>query len=995
MTKRTYLLTLLCTILSVANMSAASLPYGYPQSERTKVSLNADWRFHLGDEDAKFYTTSTDDSAWELVSVPHTLKLTDIGLDGCKDVVSQPTFQRTVGWYRKDIFVSKSNKKVYIEFEGVHQVTTLWVNGRKVGIHSVGGYTPFNMDITAYVKRGAKNQVTILADNRMNEVTPPDPDSKDYVMFGGIYRDLYLVEKSQAHISSNLESKQSGVTITTPSVDPVNGNATICITTEVHNESRKSQDMMVVQRVVDARGKVVLKMSESFTIAAGERHLTSHSGGICEDVKFWSIELPYLYKVNTTLYNSAGEVVDVVDNRLGLRKIVLDPERGLLLNGKPTLLVGFNRHQNYGFIGDAAPNSLHYRDMLQLKQLGINAVRTSHYPQDDELIRACDELGMLVYEEAPSWHGISKVEEWYENLHKATQAMIRNHKNSPSIFAWGAGINHRGVVGEMQFLVKEEDPTRLTGSQNSRWTGWQTSGWSDIYANMNYAASIWEREEPQMAMEGNGGAEALAPYFREPKRIGMLSWVSAAYYTFSPDIRIEGDRTHHSGFMDVFRYPRKAELQWYPSQMKVKPYIYVKDAWSKDLKMLTIYSNATEIELKVNGVSQGRFYPSNALKYNGLTHAPFEITDFKYQDAELEVIGYREGEVMAEQRVQPITKAAALRLYADELGVPMRADGNDIVIVHAEVVDRSGNVIRDYVGDVQFKVTGDASIVGDELGKGYNPAQVMVGGASALIRAGKSSGKIKVVASCFGLKSDQIEIESGDYTTDIMAQDSYAIYDTETLVVDLGSPSQLNHFGWTPWESDSKQSSEVSIRPVTLSNYVGGHTPAGSDRSEVVAKGTKGAYDFKVAPMSSDGVLNWAGGGSAIGKNNNVFSDGVFCYDKEGLRLTISKLPAGEYTIKTYHHATISSKVKPKAALPTEIKSSDADKYIASKSLSICVDGDDVVSNVAVSGGSKLQYEDASTATTPLRIRGDGGSVEITIKGSGVWLNGFELVRKL
>ncbi len=992
--KRNYFLTLLCTLLSVASFAAEQLPNGYPESDRTKVSLNADWRFRLGDEEANYFATSTNDSAWELVSVPHTLKLTDIGLDGCKDEVTQPTFHRTVGWYRKDIFVSKSNKKVYIEFEGVHQTTTLWVNGRKVGLHSVGGYTPFNMDITDFVKRGAKNQITILADNRMDETTPPDPDKKDYVMFGGIYRDLYLVEKSPVHITSNLESKQSGVTITTPSVDPVNGNATICITTEVHNESRKSSDMMVVQRVVDARGNVVLKMSESFTLAAGERHLTSHSGGISEDVKFWSIEQPYLYKVNTTLLDSDGRVVDVVDNRLGLRKIVLDPERGLLLNGKPTVLVGFNRHQNYGFIGDAAPNSLHYRDMLQLKRLGINAVRTAHYPQDDELIRACDELGMLLYEEAPTWHGISKVEGWYDNLHKAARAMIRNHKNSPSIFAWGAGINHRGVVGEMQFLVKEEDPTRLTGSQNSRWTSWQTSGWSDIYANMNYAASIWEREEPQMAMEGNGGPAALAPYFRETKRIGMLSWASAAYYTFSPDVRVEGDRTHHSGFYDVFRYPRKAELQWYPTEMRLKPYIYVKDAWQKDLKMLTIYSNATEIELKVNGVSQGRFYPSNALKYNGLTHAPFEITDFKYQEAELEVIGYREGEQMASQRIQPLGKAAALRLYADELGIEMRADGNDIVIVHAEVVDLGGNVIRDFDGEVEFSVTGDATVVGAELGKGFNPSKVRVGGASALIRAGKSTGEIKVVASCFGLRSDQIMLESKPYTTDIIAQESYPIYDTERLVVDMGSDSQLNQFGWTPWESSDKLSSEITMRPVVLGNYVGGHTPEGSNRSEEVAKGTKGGYEFKVAPITKDGLLNWVGGASAIGKNNNVFSDGVFCYDAEGLRLTMSKLPAGEYEIRSYHHAPIVPKANLKANLPAELKSSDADKFIFSPIISVWVDGDEEVRDVKVSSGNILQYEDVTTAEATFRVE-KSGRAEITFKGKGVWLNGFELIRKL
>ncbi len=986
-------------LMSIVTASAKSnTPYGYPQTDRTKTLINSDWRFHLGDEDAKYYTTSTNDESWERVTIPHTLKLTDINLDGCDDDVTQPTFRRTVGWYRRDLFVEKSNKKVYIEFEGVQQVTTLWVNGKEVGVHSVGGYTPFSFDITKYVKRGAKNQITILADNRMNDVVPPDPDQKDYVIFGGIYRDIYLVEKNLAHITSNLESRESGVTITTPAVDPVNGNATINIRTEVRNEGSKSQTMCLVQRVVDATGEVVLKMSESFNIAAGAYHHSSLSGGVEEDVKFWNIEHPYLYRVNTTLYDAAGRAIDVVDNRLGIRKIELDAEDGLKLNGKKIKIVGFCRHQNYGFIGDAAPNSLHYRDMIQFKRLGLNCVRTSHYPQDDELIKACDELGILVYEEAPSWHGISESEEWYSNLHKATQAMIRNHKNSPSIFAWGAGINHRGVVGEMQFLVKEEDPTRLTGSQNSRWTGWQTSGWSDFYANMNYAASIWEREEPQMAMEGNAGAAALAPYFREDKRLGMMSWVSAAYYTFSKATKDQGgDRTHNYGVMDVFRYPRNMEMMWYPSQMKLNPYLYIKDDWSEGLKMLTIYSNATEVELYVNGKSQGRFLPSSAIKYNGLTRAPFEIKDFKYEAGEIKVVGYREGEIIAEKYAYTPSKAVAIRLLADEYGVEMKADGNDIVIVHAEVVDERGTLLRNYEGEVKFELSGNASIVGDEMGKGFNPSRIMAGAASALIRAGSAPSKIEVTAMCEGLKSATITIESKPHTTDMMAQESYAIYDKESLMVDFGSEKQLNQFGWTPWQSSDTKSAEVTIAPAKPTNYIAGATPSAANRSEVVAKGTKGAYDFTISTTSTEGVLSWVGGMSTIGRNNNLFADGVFCADNDGLTLTVSNLPAGDYSIRTYHHAPIKSKAK--RSDEAEAMSNIASKFIFSESISITVDGEPQTSGVEVTSGSLMQYDDVTCVTTSFTVNESGKSVKLNIKGTqsnaGVWLNGFEFVRRL
>ncbi len=986
--KRTYLLTLLllCVVGAVANNSA-TLPYGYPQSERTKSLLNAGWRFHLGDPEAEYFRTNTDDSRWEVVSVPHSLELTDITLNGSDDDLTQPTFNRNVGWYRKDIFVEKSNRRVYIEFEGVQQVTTLWVNGKRVGIHDIGGYTPFYFDITNYVKRGAKNQITILADNRVNQFTPPDPDKKDFVIFGGIYRDLYLVEKSPVHITSNLDSARSGVSITTPSIDVVNGNATINILTEVRNQSNKSQTMTLTQRVVDANGNVVLKLSDSFTIEAGDRYLSTLTGGVDSDVRFWSVDYPYLYKVNTTLCNSSGEAVDVVDNRLGLRSINLDPETGLHLNGKQIKLVGYNRHQNYGFIGDAAPNSLHYRDIAQLKELGINSIRTSHYPQDDELIRACDELGILVYEEPPTWHGISSDEEWYANLHKAARAMIRNHKNSPSIIIWGAGVNHRGVVADMQFLIKEEDPTRLTGSQNSRWTGNMTSSWSDIYANMNYIQSIWEREEPQVAMEGNSGPAALAPYMREDKRIGMLSWVSSAYYTFSHDTKPGADRTHSYGDLDVFRYPRKSAIKWYPAEMKLKPYLYIVDDWSEELQMLTIYSNATEVELIVNGKSQGRFRPSTSLKYNGLKHPPFEITEFDYESGEIEVIGYREGEVIAQQKSFTPTKATSLRLYADIFGVEMKADNNDIVILHAEAVDENGVHIRNYAGEVRYTITsGDASIVGDHIGKGYNPAQFMVGGASALIRAGERAGQIVVTASCEGLKPATITLESKPSTTDMVAQCAYPIYDKEVMMVDMGSPSQNNQFAWTPWVSEEKGSSEVAILYVEPTNYAAGSLPAASARSRVVKSGTQGAYNFKVAPSTS-GELKWIGGMSPIGKDNNLFADGVLCTGVGGVTLTIGNLPAGEYSIKCYHHSP--------SALPKAAKGAAA---IVPARVSAYIDGKPTrAQNIEVTYGGQMQYDIPAASTVHFTIEKSGESVKFSYKAdhNEVWINGFELTRKL
>ncbi|MFI3323053.1 MAG: glycoside hydrolase family 2 TIM barrel-domain containing protein [Rikenellaceae bacterium] len=979
--------------------TAQNLPNGYPQTERTKLLLNSEWKFFLGDADAPYYSVKTDDSRWESVTVPHTFCLTDLTINGSQDDKSQKSFMRDVGWYRRDIFIGNSNKKVYLEFEGVHQITTLWVNGKKVGVHSVGGYTPFNFDITDYVKRGATNQITILADNRVSQVTPPDPGQFDYIKFSGLYRDLYLVEKSLTHITSNLESMYSGVTITTPSVDYVNGNATIDIRTEVKNESNKAQKTTLVQRVVDADGSVVLKLSQSAEIGAGDSYRFSQIGGIDRDVKLWSIETPYLYKVNTTLYDESGKAIDVVDNRLGLRKIEYDYEKGIILNGKNIELIGLNRHQQFAYIGDAVPNSLHYRDMIQFKNLGLNCVRTAHYPHDDEIIKACDELGILVYEEAPTWISISPEQQWYENEQKANQAMVRNHKNSPSIIIWGAGINHRGAVAQSQFVVKQEDPTRWTASQNSRWTGWQTSNWADIFANMNYGPGIWAREEPLLAMEGNAGPEATAIYKRDPKMPGIFAWTAHAYYTFHVfDMDNSMEIRTRLGLMDAFRYPKDDCLYWYPAELKTEPYIHVKDSWTSELKMLTIYSNATEIELLVNGESIGRYAPSKRLIFNGLEHAPFEIENFKYSDGELKVIAYREGRVILEKSVYTLSKAEKLRLVADKYDVDFTADGNDILVVHAEVLDKNGMVIKDYEGEIKYSVKGDATIVGDEIGKGYNPAKVINGVGSALIRAGRSAGEVEISANSSGLASSSIVVETSKAQTDMMVADAYAIRDKEGVVVDLGGEGQLIQFGWTPWISEKQSSATISIAPATPQNYVAGFVPSTTDRSQIVESGTEGAYTFTIKCNSSDGVIRWLGEMNVIGHDSFVYGDGLLATDKNGVDLEISGLKKGDYSLTTYHHAPSSNTNEMDPNLD-RLKNESIHKLPYAKEISVSVNGKKEPSTTQVTSGKEQQYSKAATYTLDFTVENDGDIATITFRSednnNGIWLNGFEFFRYL
>ncbi|MCJ8163289.1 beta galactosidase jelly roll domain-containing protein [Pontibacter sp. E15-1] len=157
---------MLCACLLIAGKLYAQKTNGYEPSPRTKTSLNIGWKFFAGNPEATYYQKNVNDADWQTVHVPHTLELASLNLNNSTDEKSQETFQRNVGWYRRDVTVPADAQKVYVEFEGAHQVTDVWVNGKHVGQHKVGGYTPFHFDISTFVEKGAKNQLTLLVDNR-------------------------------------------------------------------------------------------------------------------------------------------------------------------------------------------------------------------------------------------------------------------------------------------------------------------------------------------------------------------------------------------------------------------------------------------------------------------------------------------------------------------------------------------------------------------------------------------------------------------------------------------------------------------------------------------------------------------------------------------------------------------------------------------------------------------------------------------------------------
>lgn len=955
-------------LLFIGKSFAQKLPYGFPNTDRTKTSLNQNWKFHLGDPDASYFKKDFDDSNWKDISVPHTLKLTSLALDGLNDEKTQLVFHRNVGWYRKNILVQKSQKKVFIEFEGAHQVTDLWINGEHVGQNAVGGYTPFHFDITNFIKKGEENQITLLVDNRRNEIVPPDPGPFDYVKFSGLYRDVYLVETNPTHITFNWETLNSGVNITTPTIDPINKNATINIKTAVKNENTKAINVTLATRIIDKEHIVVRRLVTEQQILPGQEFQFNQIGSLEDNVQFWDTENPYLYRVNSVVIVD-GKEIDFVENKIGLRKFELDPVRGFILNGKPIELIGFNRHQQYPYIGDAVPNSLHYKDVLQFKEFGFNIIRTAHYPQDDALLDACDELGILAYEEAPTWISISQKEAWWNNLDIAARTMVRNHRNHPSIVMWGAGVNHRGYVPRVHNTIKQEDPTRLTASQGARWTGWQASGLTDINANMLYGPFIWDRQEPMFAMEGRHGAAAVAPYKRDPLMTGLISWTAHAYYTFHPThdkANNKIDRTR-SGLMTIFRQPRPS-ADWYKSELLETPFVAIQEEWKNDVDAITVFSNANEVELFVNGKSIAKNKPSADTTYVGLDHPPFIFENIKYVKGKLKAKAYFEnGESLETSKGTP-GKAYAIKLQLDTEGRDFLADGSDILMAYATIVDRQGNVVSDSDKKIKFTTRGDATIIGDDAAINANPMFTEYGVAPALIKAGTKSGKITVYAKAKGLKSAKATVNTIANNNDIIASNSESIYDFKNERIDLGAADQLTQFGWNFWNGNDTSDNTYSFKDFEDSS-------------------------IEIRSASDEGFVKWLGEMNVIGKYGFAYGDGAIGVSDNGVNLVLKNLPKGNYKLKAWHHAprTNSDLMDPNK---DKLKSLNTYKLPYEKSIEVRIENSSDTPVVAkVTEGKQMQWDQPGSST--IYFTSDGAS-DTTInyngkEGKGIWINALEL----
>lgn len=359
-------------------------------SQNEKESINDSWKF-IKEDIPSAGNVDFDDKSWQKVNLPHTWNSIDS--------YTSRQYYRGIGWYRKELNLTNkyADKKLFINFEGAFLKAEVYVNGKFVGQHK-GGYTAFTFDISEYVNIPEKNIISIKVDNSKKLDLPPI--SGDYTMFGGIYRDVYLISNNKIHFDQ-MNFGSNGVFVDAPIVD--NNEVIVNIKGAITNQSNDNRNVVLLSKIIDNSGNLVTEIKSKIKVNAGAATNFQQASNKINNPNLWSPENPYLYSVQTSILSDDKSPIefDMQHAPLGLRWFKFSADSGFYLNGKSLKLIGAARHQDYMGLGNALDNDLNRRDVQLLKDMGGNFIRVSHYPQDLTVLEMCDKLGILVWEETP------------------------------------------------------------------------------------------------------------------------------------------------------------------------------------------------------------------------------------------------------------------------------------------------------------------------------------------------------------------------------------------------------------------------------------------------------------------------------------------------------------------------------------------------------------------------------------------------------------------
>ena len=773
-------------------------------SPRVRQSFDFNWRFHLGDVPAAS-APGFADAAWRQLDVPH-----DFSAEGefaPTNASGTAYLPGGIGWYRKSFTVPADweDKVVSIEFDGVSMNSQVWINGHLLGQRPYP-YSSFAYDLTPYLHIGGTNVLVVRADH--NEIA----DSRYYVG-SGIYRHVWLLATDKIHVPRH------GFYITTPRVSAE--SAEVRIETAVQNQTPDVAEVELITRLIAPDGKVVGEVSNQARIGARNDWSAEQHAEIARP-KLWSPDMPALYEA-VTIVRAGGKTVDSLKTTFGVRSIRFDAQTGFFLNGEPMKFKGICMHHDAGAVGAAVPDKMLERRLRLAKEIGCNAIRTSHNPMAPELYDLCDRLGLMVMDEAfdewtgpkhkwiegrnvgtPSLHGYS---EFFEQWSAADlREMVQRDRNHPSIMLWSIGnevdfrndpfsypadgdeydtnkpsaeILARTAPGLIK-IVHEVDPSRPVTAALANLPASNATGLADLLDVVGYNYQIEQYAKdfaryPNRKIVGSENGWGLEYYeiCKNPRVTGQFLWVG---FDFLGEAGSWPSRGSMSGLFDTcgFLKPRAFLRAALWSQQPVV-YLGVRApvdperavGFGARIESHWNWQNDSRAELPVEAFSNCKsvelFLNGKSLGTKTSTNGIFRWR-VPFQPGELRAIATQDGRKV-ETHLLTAGAPARLELIPDQTN--LAADGRDVSQIELRLVDKRGVLVP--TGDMlcSVKVSGAGRLLGMDNGDQRDmtpllqPARKLnQGRAFLVIQSSRRAGPITVTVSAEDFSEAKLKLRA-------------------------------------------------------------------------------------------------------------------------------------------------------------------------------------------------------------------------------------------
>ena len=789
---------------------------------RDTISINCGWQFHRGDVKNISELKSTQGGD-DVVNLPHDFLIgqdwvapdaserpdnSDAGSNVRSRLSPRGFKEMGIGWYRYELTPKAEwkGKRSVLDFQGIMLVGDVYLNGKRIGGTDYG-YLGFDIDLSKLLKWGQVNEIIVKADTGK-------PNNSRWYTGGGLFRDVNLIVTDK-----NLYFPRHPLFIRTVNNKEIKIRANI-----LNLQKTKKPQIPVEVKILNAEGKVVtLQKSElHFNAKWRDREYELPSISL-EDAKLWSPDSPYLYTAEVTLYDNEGNIADQIRESFGIRTIEMNPEKGLLVNGKKVLLKGYANHHTLGALGAAAyPRAIEKRLKL-MKEFGMNHIRTSHNPYSEDFLKLCDKYGILVVDELyDKWltqYAGGRVE-WESLWQKDIPEWVKRDRNHPSVILWSLGnelqqysnlpFNDWGVTAYklQKELLHRYDDTRLTTvAMHPRYRNLETDS---IPADLAVATEVnsynyrymyfpgdMKRYPEKTFYQSEASVAAMGPNFYEMDRdkvLGLAYWGAIDYLGESMEWPIKG---WNQGVFDLSLQP-KPDAYFVKSMFSEEPVVHIgiieksggniqwnginvsagklSENWNREAGekvSLYTYTNGDEVELFLNGKSLGVKKNSNDPKLR----ARIKWDNIAYAPGTLVAVAKKNGKVVARHQIETTGEAVALKLIPDM--ETWYADGKDLMHVRIYAVDKKGRRVLN-VKDAKafdkltFTVKGDANIVAvdngniasDELHIGKTQLEKTIqrhlfqGSALVILRAGDKPGKIELSVAGEKMKAKKLVLNT-------------------------------------------------------------------------------------------------------------------------------------------------------------------------------------------------------------------------------------------